>query len=340
MKTTMSVAGAMLIILGTAVIIFYSCRKTDQPPTPSVEMDDASVASLAHIQAFKQRMEYYRDNRGIKTGGESYFATQAAEELESLINLDFCHTNVSCTEQAFETAQVIMPLNDIDKINDPDLMALYFDEIIGIIQGQMNSLTYESKQLLLVDLEYIGTNPDEDALISIGSLIGNNQLQLLHNGEWWYGENMGLCGTGQYAPEDAATQLALQVRNTLLPAPPAGGRWVYTGITNTYINPTQDPLTNNPDNYLDYKIFYATEAVGTIDYEVQCLSLYEMGFYENHYIAYAIDFENATGKDFYNCIAEGLAYPDSEYHIQHNYWVYVGHRFLVIDMEVENILEY
>ena len=325
-------ATTLLIIASFLLVTMNNCSKeknetvVTEDQTPVIEK---SKAIQEHVLAFKAKMEYYRENPGLKAGSELYTADSAVIEIESLINYDSCNTNIVCNQKTFEVSEITMPLDELEKINDPDLMQVYYNKVMDTIQAQMNRVNYNNKRLLLIDLERIGTDSNGDAIVSVGSLFGNQQPIILHNDNWWYGESMGLCGTQQYAPEDGATQLDYRVTNYMLPDPPSGSNWWFRSITSTYIIPTSDPLTTDFDNYLDYKIFYATTANGLIiDYDVKCMSQYEMNFYEDHYIDYAQELET-TNRKFAKCILTGNSYGTPVYHIQHNYTLFIGERLLI-----------
>jgi len=298
-----------------------------------------SKAMTERVLDFKQRMEYYHDNPGLKDGGQLYTAPEAMLELETLLNYTFCHTGMNCPIVETGYSEVVMPLNELSKIADPRLSQLYYEEIIDSIQAQMNRSSLENKKLLLVDLEQTGQAPNGDAIISIRALIGNDQQVVLHNDEWWFGENYGRCN-GTHAPEDAASQLAARIASALIPVPPTGCRWYFAGgIESIYIFPTQDPLGTTFDNYLDYKIFYATEEVAPIGYTEKCLSQFEMSFYEGHYINYALNYQTVTNKYFNRCTILGNPYSNP-YRIWHEYTIFVGNRFLECSVLIDDILTY
>ena len=75
---------------------------------------------------------------------------------------------------------------------------------------------------------------------------------------------------------------------------------------------------------------------------VKCVSGSDMNFYEAYYIDYAQTFENETGKKFYQCVISGNPYySPSPYHIQHDYHIFVGNRFLICTAtSVEDITVY
>lgn len=330
--TTMLIATALVI----AAMSYCSKSKKDFATNNNnndyTELIEKSKAMQEHVLAFKAKMEHYRDNPNLKTGGELYTADSAVLEIESLINYDSCFTGIECNQKTFEISEVIMPLDDIEKINDPDLMQIYYDKIMDTIQAQMDRVNYSNMKLLLVDLENTGTDSNGDAIVSVGSLIGNRQAINVHDDNWWYGQYGGLCGTGQYAPEDGASQLDYRVTEAMLPDPPSGASWWFWNVTSTYIIPTGDPLNQPPTNYLDYKIFYAiVDPIAnpplTVGYTEKCMSYYEMDFYENHYVDYA-QAEETGNRKFASCLIYGSNYSIPEYHIQHDYTIFVGNRLL------------
>lgn len=329
------------MILTATLMYLNSCKKQNSTEASNVlALNDESSKITQHILDFKERMKYYKNNPGIKVSRLSYTADSATLELESLLNYDFCYANIDCNKKVFTSSVVIMPLDILNRINDPDLMQVYYDKVIDTIQAQMGRTNFTNMKLLLVDLEVGGYDSSVDAIISVGSLIGNQQNIVLHNDSWMYGEELGLCGTGGLAPEDAASQLGKRVIDNVLPEPPSGGRWYFTNMVNAYIQPTSNPLTNTPNNYRDYKIFYATDAVTpTIDNDTKCLSSSDMDFYEYYYIEYAEDLEISTNKLFANCWIEGKPYWISYiYNIQHDYTIFVGNRFVVYDAGCDDIM--
>ncbi len=336
-KQRIHAALAAAVLFTLAVIVVVSCQK--EPDIRNANANnpvEQSQAIVEHIKSFKKKMEMHRDNPGLKSS-ELFTADSAVWEIESQLNFNYCYNNIDIIEKELATFDIIMPLNTENKISFDDLVDLYYNIIIDSIQEKMLDINYQNMKLLVVDLEQTGTTTEGDAIISVGSLIGNEQTVVLHNDNWWYGQNMGMCN-GSHVPEDAATQLDARVTEAMLPEPPHGCRWFFTSIDSTYIFPQQDTLDYTPDNYLDYKIFFATTEGGlTIDDEVKCLSQYEMSTYKGYYIDYAQDFESETGKKFDYCYISGKPYSDP-YRIQHDYWIYVGYRGIICDVAVDDIL--
>ncbi len=338
-----------------SVVLTTSCNKTTENPDVKsgdedyTELIEKSKAMQEHVEAFKEKMEYYRDNAGVKSGGQLYSADEAVTELESLLNYNFCYTGIECNKKSFVTSEVLMPLDDIQRINDPELMIVYYDKVIDTIQAQMNRVNYCNMKLLLVDIEVAQYDSNGDAVISIGALIGNETTSILQNDAWIFGKNEGLCVTGWYNDEDAATQLCTRVTNSMYVDPPSGYIWTFGDPHDQTISPLDHPLwtASTHNNYLDYKIFYAEDAFYTpnttliIGDDEECLSAYEMSFYEAHYISFAEEVEDNYSQDFSYCLNDGNEYNVGNHHyIQHDYTIYVGTKLLKYPFTVDDILEY
>jgi hypothetical protein len=337
------------LTLATLLLTFVmvSCNKNHQKintdnQSDYTELIEKSKDLKKHVTDFKSRMEFYRNNPGVKTGGQLYTKESAILEIENLINYNFCYTGLQCNKKSYEETELIMPLDDLLKINDPKLSEVYFNQLIDSLQAQMGRVNYTNMKLLLVDLELGNIDSNGDAVVIVGALIGNEATSVLHNDSWIYGDNQGLCSSGWTNDEDAASQLATRVTNAMLPDPPNGYMWTFGNPHSKVLNPKDHPLTTSPDNYLDYKIFYAEENAGlqlTIGDDEECLTMYEMNFYEDYYIDFAEGFENEYSQKFSNCILYGQ--PEySPHSIKHYYTIIIGTRHLKYPFEVDDILEY
>ncbi len=329
-------------------IVIAGCNKSNQrinsdDQTDFSELIERSKTVQEQVLDFKSTMEYYRDNPGVKTGGQLYEADEAILELESLINYNFCYTGLECNKKTYEETEFTMPLDDLLQINDPKLSEVYYDRLIDTVQAQMGRVNYSNMKLLIVDLELGNIASNGDATVFVGALIGNEATAVLHNDSWIYGLNQGLCSSGYSNDEDAATQLCTRVTNAMLPNPPNGYIWTFGNPHSKNIYAKDHPLTTAPDNYLDYKVFYAEENPElqlTIGDAEECLSIYEMNFYEGYYIDFAEDLENEFSQDFSSCIIEGIHIITTSEYIVHKYRIFVGTRHLKYPFEVEDILTY
>ena len=126
-------------------ILFYltSCQKQQEglnkQTNNQISIDDESQAMTSHVLAFKAKMEYYRNNPDLKTGGELYSADSAVLELESLLNYNFCYTGIECNKKTFEllqkaqTTSVFQLESDGMKKYLKDLKPTCLDDIIAMV---------------------------------------------------------------------------------------------------------------------------------------------------------------------------------------------------------------
>jgi len=158
------------------VVVVNGCKKENtNTQVKQTVVGDESEAITAHILAFKERMAYYHENPNLKSGGQLYSASEAVMELESLLNFIFCYTDNQYNKREYVTSEIIMPLDDVEKINDPKLMEVYYDRVIDTIQVLMGRVNYSNLILLLVDLDISGMDSNGDAIVSIGVVVGNRQ---------------------------------------------------------------------------------------------------------------------------------------------------------------------
>ena len=340
----------MLIVFTGAMVMINSCTKNhiDENIQKSL-IDEGSQAMTSHILAFKAKMEYYRQNPNIKTGGELYTADSAVLELESLLNFNFCYTGIECNQKAFVTSEVTMPLDELEKINDPGLMQVYYDKVIDTIQAQMGRINYTNMKLLLVDLEVTGTDSNGDAIVSVGALIGNERTVPIAPPPtgWWFGNLGGTCEHVYINVYDATVILWNDLMFVHFPAPPPGKiRRMTTILTLAPIYPWNHFLVplNQRDNYMDSKLFFADKDYGTITDATRCLTDHdEMPFYRNHYNQFILDAEIDEGLELTELFIDDYEEYEGNVHsiIWHELTIYLGEVWLVdIGWVIEDIMTY
>ncbi len=350
-----SLTKAMLLTAGAAVlvsggILLNGCKKDTPTQTTQNPEVDPSEAMVAHILEFKDRMAYYRENPNLKTGGQLYTAPEAVLELESLLNFNFCYTDIQCNQKKFVTSEVIMPLDELEKINDPKLMEVYYDRTIDTIQAQMARVNYPNMKLLLVDLEVSGMDSNGDAIVSIGALIGNAgnlNIPTLTEDGWIYGYTEGTCADNAgYGEVDAAIVLENDIMFQNFPTPAPGILRRHTNVTTVGpLTPTDYRMENDPlDNLMDYQIFYATTAVDNITPDTRCLSYdIEMPFYRQQYNLVIDTLESDYDLELVGCLVNGVNPDGNENIIQHDFTINLGHVWYVnvgVPYEIDNILAY
>ncbi|PJB55182.1 MAG: hypothetical protein CO098_17660, partial [Bacteroidetes bacterium CG_4_9_14_3_um_filter_41_19] len=230
----------------------------------------------------------------------------------------------------------------------------YFDNILESIQDKYFMAEFTEKRLVSVDLEPVNGGDS----LSINLIIGNPIIPYYPSGDWKYGDNLGQCDGGLYAPLDAADVLAMDVRNYFYQDPPTNCRWSFTNITD-YVkeNPLDYPNTNDVphynnnkiDNYCDYLIYYAIDNVtpyGTD--EVICIEHDdEEAFYRQNYINFtqkclddAPVFLEGKMKYQTSIYIGEEKYNDGHYYLRHKLITRLGRRFAACSIPIEDISQY
>jgi len=357
----LALAGSAAILIAGVVVVNGCKKENTNAQVKQTVVDDESEAMLAHILAFKERMAYYHENPNLKTGGQLYSASEAVIELESLLNFNFCYTDNQYNKKEYVTSEIIMPLDDLEKINDPKLMEVYYERVIDTIQAQMGRVNFPNMKLLMVDLDVSDMDSNGDAIVSIGALIGNSgPIPISNEVGWWFGNDVGDCSEVQpnpYEGIDAALEIENEVLNTMFPAPPPGKIRKKTNIVSNLeiVSPWDYWLKPEAqrNNYKDSKLFHAIEDYGAIDDDVCCVSIdNEMLFYPPQYTdiinSEEEDYNNSHGTAyvFTNCIVYDHQLIDQftgEYtKIWHTMQIFLGHVTLVntYDWPVEDITTY
>jgi hypothetical protein len=345
-----------LIVLSSITFYLTNCQKQQEglnkQTNDQISIDEKSQAMTSHVLAFKAKMEYYRNNPDLKSGGELYTADSAVLELESLLNFNFCYTGIECNKKTFEISEITMPLNEIERIHDPNLMLVYYDKVIDTIQAQMGRVDYENMKLLLVDLEVTGTDSNGDAIVSIGVLVGSEgNVSTTDEVGYWFGNYGGTCEHAGAGATDATVEIYNDILFIRFAAPPPGKIRRKTNILTLLPILPEDHFIvpeNQRDNFKDSKLFYAKKNYGTITNDTRCISGYfeddsEMLFYRNNYQQFINEAEIDYELDFTDCLIDDFELFEDNQHSQiwHELQIHLGHVWLVDDSwQIDDILYY
>jgi len=337
------------------VVVVNGCKKENtNAQVQQTVMDEGSEAMVAHILEFKERMAYYRENPNLKGSEQLLQIDSTILDWEATINLTFCHSYLDLGEMVVFDTILDIPLVEGDSITMLKASEKYFDNILESIQDKYFMAEFTEKRLVSVDLEPVNGGDS----LSINLIIGNPIIPYYPSGDWKYGDNLGQCDGGLYAPLDAADVLAMDVRNYFYQDPPTNCRWSFTNITD-YVkeNPLDYPNTNDVphynnnkiDNYCDYLIYYAIDNVtpyGTD--EVICIEHDdEEAFYRQNYINFtqkclddAPVFLEGKMKYQTSIYIGEEKYNDGHYYLRHKLITRLGRRFAACSIPIEDISQY
>ncbi len=318
-------------------------------PTLNNNNNDNSDAVVAHILAFKEKMEYYKENPGLKSN-EKEQTDSTVLDWESTINLTYCYSYLELSDtKVFDTTIALPPISN-DSILMTDISDKYYNEIVYAVQAQYFQAPFADsvKKLMAVDLEKTSGGDS----LSIKTMVGNSSQPPNYSTpyDWKYGDFLGTCdGQHYFGVSDAAHVIADNTRNHFKEELPAGCRWYFWNIqTIVDDDPTQHPNPNDPPpvNYEDYLIYYASSGIGPITDDVLCLESNingELDFYKQSYIDLTQGWiDGSGGKKFQNCDYTGFYYNDNYNNLiyKHTLITYLGYRGIVCDISIDDIDQY
>ena len=346
MKKALTFIATALVIFMFALTLNNSNKVLEVKDATNTDVNpDNSKAMIAHILAFKQKMQYYKDNTGLRSD-EKEQVDSTVLDWESTINLTYCYSYLELSDsRVYDTTLVLPPVSQ-DSMLMSDISNKYYNEIVYAVQAQYFKAPFADsvKKLMAVDLEKT-TGGDS---LHIKSLVGNTMAPAHPAYDWKYGNYLGTCdGQHSVGTWDAAHEIADNTRNHFYEAPPANCRWYFYGPIQTitvddptsYSNPTDPP----PANYKDYLVYYASSALGTITADVLCLEHYdELAFYKNNYINLTQDWINgSSGRKFKDCDYTGTQKNIGNIQIyKHKLRTFLGYRGIVCDISIEDISAY
>lgn len=288
MKKITSVAIVALLVAVALVLTF--CSKQDSGESKQILNQDAAMSPddiviMNKIVAFRDKIMYLKENPGYKSG-ETMSVEEAVWNLETLFNVSYGFPDKQYAKTNTDTAIVQLSLDGNGEVLFDDIV-LKYDEIISMVTQFYYSCGFGDKGFLLLDLKQ-GETVNGQMEINLRAVTGEKDEGWEPFGEdddWLYGYTLGRCDYSQDTT-DAAEEIQKAVNsNKPLVSPPPGYMFVY--VLDDVVVLDHDALTNYPApenpppvNYMDYLIFYATEAVGQFTPGVEdCLIPDEMNFH-------------------------------------------------------------
>jgi hypothetical protein len=283
---------ATLLISG--IIIVISCSKEEVQSTnpEQIAQSDDNQQIINSIKDFKQKIAYYQENPGYKSG-ETISTDDALNLLEGTMNYSHAFSTDYYDEVLKENTTLIVPKTSSGEV-DMDVLVQKYNEMKSDITTNYQNSSFENKGLIIVDLTetsqtsneitmdvamFTGERSNDPPTEGIGGPFGTGD-------DWWYGEDVGKCdGTIQYsdAAQELSAEMAKYIYHYNLNQGYIGFSWVQTvtlqGGT-PYLRRPNDP--NPPDNYIDYYLYNADSTYGTITNSVLCVENNEMNLYYSY----------------------------------------------------------
>ncbi len=293
-KTTffaLTVAAGLMV----AVVGFNACTKQENAKgqqgfqAQHPEMTTGDIAYYNSIVSLKKKIKYIKENPQYKSG-ELMSIDSAIWLLESTFNYEYGSTGESYREVKTDSTFLEIEIAEDGKIGLDDLSATYYD-LFGEVQEIYANTGFDDKGLILVSLHPVMTKSNT-ATVKVETVTGNKSIDpepgvFGEDDYWMYGDLGGSCD-GLIDTTDAAHKIWYMTNANIPPQPwpPPGYIYKYSDpVTWTVEGGDEDwRRTGDPepkDNYLDYYLYYADPANGTITDEVLCLEPDEMNNYYN-----------------------------------------------------------
>jgi hypothetical protein len=315
-------------------VIGVGCSKVelhDQVKVHEAEFDPAGL-----ITGFSQKMDDYKKGVFLKSS-ESILIDSAIWYIDATLNYYYAMANYPCARFHWDTVFVEMNVLDSYEAMYAEVFEAYDSTLYGI-SDKYYEIEEDEKQFLMAMVEDMGPLPGNKRSLRIISVTGTGTLEHSGNFEPWeaYRWHRNDSIDCEFAPAVTNAPILFEalLKNHFDPPPTNPNcRWVYYGdpevITYWYYDyPSGIFYPPTPPNYLDYKVFFASSAVGPITAETKCLEhnqhglgLHEMQYYydnlKDFVVAYHNSLQNTGNRRFAVAFIESDDDPGSTHIIQH-----------------------
>lgn len=301
----------LILALALAAGVFNSCKKDHVPATePAYEAENDKINQL--LGNFTDNYETFKSGKWLKSGDKIDYDS-VLWYIDSAINFNYASGHYSFAKIHKDTIFVEVPV-------DPNMKALLtnvfdsYGESLLRIGEKYYANTGEYKKFIMATVSDAGPLPDGKRKLRVATLTGTglpaqseefgNDENYKFNNNSMYNCNGELVYIG--APEVFEAKLFAHFE----PSTPGGCRYYFFGNESTLtLNYKVHRLNTNLTNYLDYKVFAASNAVlnHPITGETECLEynqggsgIHEMQFYFDHLITFTNEWLNQAGNSGLN----------------------------------------
>lgn len=322
-----------------------SCAKEKSDTSaPTVKQTDEQLVN--QIKWFMNSAKDVEEGKILKSG-EKMSIDSAINCISNTLNYVYCFGDATFRQIKTDTVLIKIPiLSNENRTYIVDALDGYNLSVDKIRQKYMR-ISGTNKHLLCCVVQNAGANSSNDSVImrviaQVGTGVNSNTSSNYTDEEqyWWYNSSWN-CYDGS-GSEGAPEILQQGLNSAFLPAPPANCIRVFsnTGII-YFLNPKSYAGDGVIDNFCDYKMYYASDAVSTLTDEVKCLGIeldhpnvHEMDFYFNGMSSIISNWLNANNNNFRVCEvnsttgSEPNPYANTIYHTMK---LTYGHAYIVCD---------
>jgi hypothetical protein len=294
MKKFKLITAISLILMISGIVVIHSCKKeketTGNPNENSISTQDIKINKM--IINFREKMNYYKQNPDFKSW-ERLSIDSAIWYIDATLNYYYAKANHPFGKLHIDTTFVVMTVLDSYEAMYANVFESYDASLNGFGE-KYHAIEGENKQFIMAIVDDMGPLPNNKRKLSIITYTGTGSLQQSEDfGEdeayHWHRDAQYDCN-GELSP--GAPKIFEAILNDHYnPNPGNDCRWYFYGTTTPIVYNYQNYPLNYPllTNYLDYKIFAASEAVTSITEITECLEwnqnnsgIHEMQFYYDY----------------------------------------------------------
>lgn len=240
-----------------------------------------------------------------KDSGEKISIDSAIWYIDATLNYYYANSNASSAKFHWDTVYVEMKLvNDCEAMYQ-QVFASY-DESLSGLSEKYHAISGENKHFIMATINDAGSLPDNKRKLQIVTVSGIGNLQNAGDfGEeetFRYEDYADNDCFGNIINTNAPKTFEAALYQFYNPDPGSNCSWAFYGSTDDIqINYLDHQLNYPLTNYLDYKVFAASEAVAAFDEATECLEynynnsgIHEMQFYFDYKKAFINEWLNSA----------------------------------------------
>jgi hypothetical protein len=300
-----------IFALFAVAVLMHSCKKEGTFKTESnpAMLSGQDVQINNAIQNFMAKVDYIRENPGYKSG-EYLSIDSAIWYIDAALNYNYAKANHPFAELHRDTSFVEMGVLESYEAAINEVVGAYGGSLSWLSQ-KYHAIEGDNKQFIMANVEDMGPLPDNKRSLRIITITGTGTFARSEV----FGEDEAYL-FNRAATFDCEGESALSapkifdtyLNNHYNPDPANNDcRWYFYGsIDMVDYKYEEHQLLNPVDNYLDYKIFAASQYVNPITEVTRCLEwdqelsgIHEMQFYYD-YLKELIDEWMASGQNTHN----------------------------------------
>jgi hypothetical protein len=289
------------LLSGWMAIYFSSCQKgCEEVQTQLLTHKDPAQL----VEQFNEAMQAWKQGVPFKSG-ERLSIDSAIWYIDATLNYYYANNNASSARFHWDTVYVEMELvNDYEAMYQ-QVFASYDESLSGLAE-KYHAISGENKRFIMAIVNDAGPLPDNKHKLQIVTVSGTGFFQSSGDfGEddtFRYEDYAEWDCFGNIINTNAPKTFEAALFQFYNPDPGSNCSWAFYGSTDDIQINYLDHQINNPlTNYLDYKVFAASEAVAAFDESTECLEynynssgIHEMQFYFDYKKAFINEWLNSA----------------------------------------------